>query len=305
MLNKGVRERLLKICETGASRVMFDEPLCEHSTIAIGGKVLVWMRVASIKDLVSVSRSFKSVGARSIVVGNCSNLLFPDSVLDAAIIELAGEDFRKLEFDGEIAHVGAGLMLADLISYCCDCGLSGMEGLVGIPATVGGALANNASYLSGISDRLIRVKVLDRGLNTEWIEKEDIEFGYRHSSLQGEGTILEAVFKLEEKDPAELKRHLKDMFLDKRKKQPLEKKTLGCVFKNPDQGKLASGELIDRAGMKGTRVGGAVVSQKHANFIENSGGASAEDVRNLIKKVRSAVKEKFGVDLQPEIEIIN
>ncbi|MGB2601926.1 MAG: UDP-N-acetylmuramate dehydrogenase [Candidatus Omnitrophota bacterium] len=304
MLNKGTRERLLKICESGASRVIFDEPLCEHSTIAIGGKVLAWVRVSSPEDLVGVNRALKSVGARSIVVGNCSNMLFPDSVLDAAILELTGEAFRKLDFDGGTACVGAGVMLADLISYCCDRGLSGMEGLVGIPATVGGALANNASYLSSVSDRLVSVRVLDRGLNAEWIEKEDIEFGYRYSSLKSEGTILEAVFKLEEGDPAGLKQRLKKLFLDKKEKQPLGKKTLGCVFKNPDEGDITSGEIIDKAGMKGSRVGGAIVSVKHANFIENAGGASAADVCSLITKVKSTVKEKFEVELEPEIEII-
>ncbi|MBD3426210.1 MAG: UDP-N-acetylmuramate dehydrogenase [Candidatus Omnitrophica bacterium] len=299
-----MQDRFQKVWDNFASRVTYEEPLSEHSRIRIGGKVFAWVKVSDTAELVKLQRMIKSMGMRYIVAGNCSNILFPDGTLEAFMLELAGEPFRGIELKGREVYVGAGVLLADLISYCCDRGLSGLEGLVGIPATVGGALANNASYKTTISDRLLRVKVLDRGLNEFFIGREDIKFSYRYSSLQETGTITGAVFSMDKSGPEELKERCKDLFREKMQQQPLERNTLGCVFKNPSASRYTSGQMIEEAGMKGKRAGGAVISEKHANFIENTGGARASDVRHLIDRVRTVVRERFEVDLETEIEII-
>jgi UDP-N-acetylmuramate dehydrogenase len=225
--------------------------------------------------------------------------------MDAVVITLSGGPFREVKFEGGSVTAGAGAELAELISDCCERGLSGLEGLVGVPATVGGAIMTNAGYLSTISDRLVRVDCLDNSGNVISIDKGDIDFGYRRCSLGKDWIVVGAVFCLEEgTSPRVLKEKVKEYFLDKMSRQPLEKKTLGCVFKNPGNDSRKSAELIDMAGMKGERSGGAEVSGKHANFIVNTGDANAADMVCLVEEVKRKVMEKFSIELEPEIEIL-
>jgi UDP-N-acetylmuramate dehydrogenase len=296
------RDKLTGICREDGCRLFFEEPLSGHSTIRIGGKAMAWVEVPSVDKFLEVRRVLERGGGRHLVVGNCSNMLFPDGRLTAVLVKLRGGLFSGIRFEDNRVTAGAGVALGSLVCGSCAKGLAGLEGLVGIPASVGGAVANNASYLSGISDHLVKVRVIDGNFRDIWIDKEDIRFEYRGSSLKGK-TVVEAVFELEKADADKLKRELKGNFLEKMKKQPLEKKTLGCVFKNPPGGH-ASGELIDKAGMKGACVGGAKVSEKHANFIINDGGARSSDVTALIDMVKRKVFEKFSITLEPEIEII-
>ena len=283
--------------------MFFNEPLCRHSTIFVGGKALAWAEIPSVEGLVEAKRTLKESGVRSIVVGNCSNLLFPDGTLEAVVIRLSGDLFSKIVFRDDNVTVGAGVSLGKLISACCERGLSGLEGLIGIPATVGGALINNASYLSAISDRLAEVHVLDEGFNDTWIKREDIEFGYRYSSLKGK-TVIEAVFKLGQAGSDDLKEKARGYFNEKMLKQPLDERSLGCVFKTPEECGCAGGEIIDKAGMKGAQIGGAKVSEKNANFIINTGDASSADVMVLMENVIKKVFDEFSIELKPEIEII-
>jgi UDP-N-acetylmuramate dehydrogenase len=298
-----VRNKLTEICDATGSRVAFDEDLFAHSTISVGGKAKAWFVPSSLEALREAALFLRDSGVSSIVVGNGSNVLMPDSGLEVAI-NLDNGFFVKKEFEDRKVLAGAGTDLGGLISDCCLKGLSGFEGLAGIPATVGGALATNASYKTAISDCLESVRVMDREGKARWVKKDDIRFGYRSSSFEKDEVIVEAVFTLTEASPEDLKQALKANFCDKKHKQPLGAKTLGCIFKNPEDSEKKAGELIELAGMKGASVGGAQVSQMHANFIVNSGNATASDVTTLIEKVRRQVFEKFSVALETEIEIL-
>ncbi|MGB2661305.1 MAG: UDP-N-acetylmuramate dehydrogenase [Candidatus Omnitrophota bacterium] len=303
-MTEKVRNKLVEICDATGSRVAFDEDLSTHSTISVGGKAKAWFVPSSLEALREAVLFLCDSGTSSIVVGNGSNVLMPDNGLEVAI-NLDNGFFVKKEFEDRKVLAGAGVDLGGLISDCCLRGLSGIEGLVGIPATVGGALATNASYKTAISDCLESVRVMNKEGNARWVKKGDIRFGYRSSSFKNGEVIVEAVFNLAEMSPDQLKQALKANFCDKKHKQPLGVKTLGCIFKNPEGSERKAGELIELAGMKGASVGDAQVSQMHANFIVNSGNATARDVIVLIEEVRQQVFEKFSIALELEIEILD
>jgi len=285
--------------------VIFAEPLARHSTMGVGGTARVWYRPVSTEELSKVYRILSGAGERVIVVGGGSNTLFPDGVLNAVVVDLSGGNFNGLRFEKCRVTADAGMKLGTLVGICCARGLSGMQGLIGIPGTLGGAISVNAGYRSTISDKLVKVKLLGSDGNVRYESRDNIEFGYRRSSLSEKDIVLEAVFDLTKETPGKLKEEVKALFLEKARSQPLGEKTLGCVFKNPAEAILTGGQMIDSSGFKGLRVGGAVVSEKHANFIVNSGGATSGDVREVMRMVRDGVKKKFGIDLEPEIRMID
>lgn len=303
MLKYEIKQKLLELCKKDNSDILFDHPFCDNSTISIGGKVAAWYTPASIEGLKEVKRYLKEKKIRTIVTGAGSNVLIDDEGLAAAVINLSAGSFTEIVREDNLVEAGAGVRLSALISYCCKNGLAGLEGLVGIPATVGGMLAMNASYFEAISDHLLKVVILDAALEEKVVPKRDIEFGYRFSSFDEGTIILKAFFDLLEAPADQVKEKTSEYLADKKSKQPLEKKTLGCVFKNPPEG-MTAGELIDKCGMKGLILGGAQVSKKHANFIVNIGGATSKDVIDLMNEIRAKVSEKFSVVLEPEIEIL-
>jgi len=284
---------------------MFDEKLSSHNTMRVGGTVSAWYMPGSPEELVQVTDYLRDAGERTVVSGNGSNVLMPDGNLEAVVISLSGDWFTRKVFEGDIVSVGAGEKLSSLISECCARGLSGMEGLVGIPGTVGGALLMNAAYRSAISAPLLRVRVLDGKGRIRWLERDELVFGYRRSSFEKDDILIEAVFRLKEVPLADIRERLREYFLEKLNSQPMDEKTLGCVFKNPRGSSLKSAQMIDMAGLKGLRCGGAVVSLKHANFIVNTGNATARDVKLLISEIQDKVRATFSVELEPEIEIID
>ncbi len=303
MRSKEFRNRFKELCEEAT--VVFDYPLSAHNTMGAGGVAAAWYVPTSLEELREVKRFLESQEIKIVVFGNGSNILVPDGRLKAVVVNFKGSFADIIKIDGNHVTVGAGVRLEKLINECCREGLTGLESLTGIPATVGGALINNASYLSAISDCLQKVKVLTSGGEMKWIEKKDIEFGYRFSSFDREDIIVEAAFSLREGSPERIKQRCFDHLAKKKEKQPLDKKTLGCVFKNSDGGSYPSGELLDRAGLKGTSEGGARVSEKHANFIVNSRDATASDIRGLVLMMRGKVREIFGVELETEIEMLD
>lgn len=303
-MNDMIKDALSGLCDKNGSSIIFDEQLSWHSAISTGGKAAAWYEPLSPAELRETLPLLRDAGVRTIVIGNGSNVLMPDEKLEAVVISLSSDCFTHKRFKGDQLTVGAGEKLSALMSLCCARGLSGLEGLVGIPGTVGGALVTNASYKSTISDCLLRVKVIDRKGNVRHREREDLTFGYRKSSFDEGEIIIEAVFKLKGAAVLDLGKRLKDFFLEKIGSQPLDEKTLGCIFKNPKSSKYRSAELIEMAGMKGRRRGGAVVSEKHANFIVNSGRATSADIKTLIREIKDKVRQDFSVELAPEIEIL-
>lgn len=304
VITKEISDTLHSISRRYGGDIAFNCSFARHSTIGIGGNVSVWYIPSSIEELREVLCFLSGSGVRFMVVGMCSNMLFPDEGLDAVILSLSSVFFRRIDIANNIVSAGAGATIGNLVTKCCENGLAGLEGLVGIPAAVGGALRMNASYKSAVSERLLRVFVMDDKGKTEWLEKNDIDFGYRFSSLDRKKIILEALFFLDKSSSVDLKNRVKCFYDEKKEKQPLDKKTLGCIFKNPDRSLFTAGELIEKSGMKGVFQGSAKVSEKHANFIINTGKALSSDVRILISKIRIEVRKNFPVDITPEIEIL-
>ncbi len=305
MITDDDRNALADYCRDAGDIIFFGEPLAPRSAIAVGGRGAVWVEPRNEETLVGLIRLLAERGVRRMVVGAGSNILFPDAELETVLIKLNSPYFMEEDLGDTMVTARAGVSLPSLISTTCSNGLAGLEGLVGIPATVGGAVFMNASYRTKISDMLVRVRVVDPDGEARWVGKREIDFAWHWSSLSDEKDVItEAVFEFEEEDPRELESRLKNYFVEKMERQPLEGKSLGCIFRNPEGAGKAAGQLIDSAGMKGLTHGGAKVSEKHANFIMNSGGAKASDVMSLMYDIRKKVKEKFSVDLESEIRIL-
>ncbi len=249
-----------------------------------------------------------------LVLGDGANLLVDDAGVSALVVSFAGPRFSGWTIDERTGavRVGAGANLPKLINETVRRGLAGLEGLAGIPATIGGALVMNAGGAFGqIADAVVRVHARRRDGSALSLERRDIAFEYRRSGLQ-DLIITEAELALAPIDPAALRTRLLEVMEYKKASQPLADKSAGCVFKNPiltadlpavaSKGtRVSAGLLIDRAGCKGLAVGGASVSHRHANFIVTSHGARAGDVVSLLRAVRDRVADAFGVRLEPEI----
>jgi len=304
MLSENTMENLRSISKRSSSCVLFDEPLAKHTTISIGGPAEALYMPSDPEELSELLEFLRRESIDFFVLGNGSNVLVPDDGLDKVVIKLQGTYFEKKVFTDNYVTAGAGTKLSSLIKECRKRGLSGLEGLIGIPGTVGGALFRNASYKSSISDPLVKVLVIDRDSELRWIDKEEISFTYRASSFGKAEIILEAIFCLDSQPRDSIDQRMKEYFKEKLESQPLGARTLGSVFKNPGEDDRKSWELIDKCGLRGRLRGGAKVSQKHANFIVNTGGATSQDFKTLLDEVSSAVKEKFSIELTPEVEIL-
>lgn len=235
------------------------------------------------------------------ILGNGSNLLVSDEGVRGAVIKPGGETFSRYEFKGDILTAGAAADLQKIMQESVRKGLGGLESLAGIPGTVGGAVKMNAGGRFGdIGTSVQSVQVMDKVGNIFDKIKPELVFDYRQVNITAT-VILSATLHLAEGDPEELLKTVKEVWIYKKNTQPLDTRNAGCIFKNPRG--LSAGVLIDRAGLKGEKIGGAVVSEKHANFITTEKGCKSADVKALIEKIQKKVKEQFDVDLELEIEI--
>ncbi|HKD38446.1 MAG TPA: UDP-N-acetylmuramate dehydrogenase, partial [Pirellulales bacterium] len=217
------------------------------------------------------------------------------------VVRLSAPPFNEIRVQGKTVTAGGGARLGHVISTVVRDGLAGLEPLVGIPGTIGGALHGNAGSRGGdIGQWTCRATVMSRSSEIIERQREDLVFSYRQSSLD-ELVILGCQFQLEEEDPQELTKRMQKLWIVKKASQPLGHQSAGCIFKNPRG--ISAGMLIDQAGLKGTRVGGAEVSDRHANFIVTESDATSADVLRLIELVRSRVAERLGVELETEIEV--
>ena len=235
------------------------------------------------------------------VLGGGANVLIRDDGFDGVVISLDDKPFQQVEINGEQVRAGAGVDLMTLVRDCCRLGLAGMEGLAGIPGTVGGAIRMNAGGRFGdISQTVETVEVIDSSARRKVLSKAEVGFAYRRTNLGG-AVVTAATFRLQQQDPDEVNSRFKDYWRLKKESQPMAEHSAGCVFANP-QGDSA-GRLIDQAGLKGAHCGKARVSDHHANFIVADQGATAADVLRLIERIRGTVRERFGVELELEIDI--
>jgi UDP-N-acetylmuramate dehydrogenase len=294
-----------------ATRALTFEPNAPIPTwFGIGGRARRLARPESIADLKACLETDQNLK----ILGDGANLLVDDDGVSELVVAMTSPTFTSVKRDGGLVMAAAGANLPKLITSTVRDGLSGLEGLGGIPATVGGAAIMNAGGTFGqFADSVVRVHALDRSGGEVTLERAGIPFSYRHSGL-GELIITSVELDLKPANPAALRAHLKEVMARKKATQPLAEKSAGCVFKNPtltqpietiaDAGvRVSAGMLIDRAGCKGMRVGGAEVSHSHANFITTHESAKAGNVIDLMDQVTRRVQDTFGVTLEPEIAI--
>jgi UDP-N-acetylmuramate dehydrogenase len=277
------------------------EPLARHTSLRIGGPADYFVIPASVDDILETLDFVRDRGLPWIVLGNGTNVLFPDEGYRGVIIKL-GPSLGRIEISGDRVRAQAGASLAALISQVRAQGGRDFDFLVGIPGSVGGALVMNAGIPEGtISDVVTRVGALTFDGKFITLKAEECRFGYRASRFQEERLIvIEGEFALgrgKSWDGEELLRRRKE-------RQPLGVPSPGCVFRNPVGVNATAGQLLDWAGLKGLRVGGARISPKHANFIVNEGGATSRDVLQLIDIARSVVLKYWGVELKLELAVV-
>ena len=293
-----------RICaDVPGDRVLINEPMSRHTSFRIGGPAAAFVTVSNEEELAAVLSAVTATGAEHMIIGNGSNLLVSDEGYPGIMIKLGG-DFESIvrdEKDPCRVKVGAAMLMSRTSAFLTENGLSGFEFASGIPGSIGGAVFMNAGAYGGeIRDVAVSARHMDySGISGSFLG-EELSFGYRKSAYSGKKLIVtEAKFLLEKGDHGEISRRMEDILERRRSKQPLEFPSAGSVFKRPTG--YYAGALIEAAGLKGASVGAAQVSEKHAGFIINRGGASCADVCALIEKIQKAVFEKDGVFLEPEI----
>jgi len=278
-----------------------DHPLAPHTWYRLGGPADYFLRPRTVEELQEVVQRCRENHIPLHVMGFGSNLLVGDEGVRGAVVKLEGGQFGQVEFDGEQIVAWAGAELSKLVLDCVEKGLSGIEVLTGIPGSVGGAVKMNAGGQFGdIGSAVESVLLMDSQGTLFEKSKPELIFDYRHVNIRAL-FVLNARFQLASADPERIMRTVKESWIYKKNNQPLNTRNCGCVFRNPPG--ASAGALIDRAGLKGLQVGGATVSEKHANFIVAGDGCKSRDIMRLIETVQQTVREHFDVELEPEIEI--
>ncbi|MEF9895557.1 MAG: UDP-N-acetylmuramate dehydrogenase [Clostridia bacterium] len=286
-----------------AAQLLREEPMSRHTTMRVGGPAQLLIMPRSAQQVCLALQAAGKLGIPAIVIGNGSNLIVRDGGVRGAVIAL-GESFSAIEAqDGHVLRAQAGARLAQIAAVALKKGLAGLEFASGIPGTVGGGVAMNAGAYGGeIKDVLARVTVLEAGKLCAY-DNAQMDFGYRTSRvLRAGGVILDAEFRLHPDNAEAIGERMNQMNARRRDKQPLNFPSAGSTFKRPEG--YFAGALIEEAGLKGLRVGGAQVSEKHAGFVVNTGGATAGEVLALIERVQAEVKRASGVALVCEVRVI-
>ena len=298
-INSLVAERLVE--EVGVE-VELDVPLAPYTSYGIGGPAAIWVAPTDENSVGRLLSVVQGEGEELFILGRGSNVLIADEGWPGVTLYI-GENLAGWDFDGLRANVFAGTALDDLVRTSVDRGLKGMEPLAGIPGGVGGALRMNAGAF-GREIEAVTVEVNGFRLDGRPFSatRNKIDFSYRSAPALEEVVITSASFRYDREDAVVLKKRMEEILALRSEKQPLEFPSCGSVFKRPVG--YYAGALIEEVGMKGERVGGAVVSEKHAGFILNTGGASANDVLELMNRIESAVFERFGVKLEREVKLI-
>lgn len=281
-------------------------PLAPYTTFKIGGPARYFLVATTTEEMVGALQAANAAGVKWMVLGGGSDILVADSGYDGLVIKT---ELRDLAFDEERAQVraGSGVLINAFIQQSAKQGLSGMEFAIGVPATVGGAVwANLGARGSETSEYLLEATVLDEQGNVLTLTKDDCDFAYRESVFKHKQyVILDALFQLNKEDPAEIRARILELSKKRKEQQDIGMECAGCVFRNPaDQTDVAAAQLIDELGLKGKQIGGAKVSDIHANFIINTGDATADDVVQLISYIKQQVRDKKGVQLMEEVEYI-
>ena len=279
------------------------EPMTKHTSFHIGGPAELMAQPQSEAELQSLLLKAAEAAVPVTLVGNGSNLLVRDKGIRGLVIKL-GSMLRDIKLNGNVLTFGSGVSLAQASKKAAELGLSGMEFAVGIPGSIGGAVYMNAGAYDGEMSKVVKsVRVMDAAGEVSELSAGELDFGYRHSALQGSGKIVTSVtVELAAGDKQAIAEKMADFSNRRITKQPLELPSAGSMFKRPPG--YFAGTLIDQTGLKGYTVGGAQVSTKHAGFVVNIGGATAADVLQLISDVQAKVFAAHGVHLEPEVLVL-
>jgi UDP-N-acetylenolpyruvoylglucosamine reductase len=292
----------LKAALSAATVLRADEALARRTTLRVGGTADIYVEPASEVELTQVLQICGRHDAPFFILGRGSNLLIKDGGIRGVVICLAHPDFSRVETTGYRMHCGAGAKLKALAAEAKRAQLTGLEFLEGIPGTVGGALRMNAGAMGGwMFDVVESIRYMDYRGEAHEQEAAKVPVEYRSCPLLKDHIALGAVVKGHPASREVVEKRMKT-FSEKRWESQPAAPSAGCIFKNP--GTIPAGKLIDELGLKGTRVGGAMVSQEHGNFIINEGGASAKDVLDLIEVIRQKARSERAIELETEVEIV-
>ncbi len=300
---RGQLQALLK------GRVRFDEPMSLHTSFHIGGPAQIWAEPPDPPTLLELIQWARHSDLPITPVGGGANLLVDDGGIPGVVVHLAGPGFQGVERTETGLRVGAGVSLEMLIHRGSEEGLSGIEFLAGVPGRLGGAIRMNAGThdeegkIHSVSDVAEGITAINPQGQIQTLPASQVGFGYRASRLSGQ-MVLSANLKLTPDDPLAVKERVKRLWAFKRRTQDWTAPSAGCIFKNPPHGAPPAGWMIDRAGLKGHRMGGAMVSPIHANFMMNCGNARSSDVFSLIEEVHRRVRQMFQVNLELEVQVL-
>ena len=276
-------------------------PLQRYTSFRTGGAAEIFVEPGNTAELKKVLQFCKDEQKKVFIFGKGTNLLVNDNGVKGVVIHLGGVDFKRIERNGRYVSSGAGVNLPQLIRKTALWGLGGLEVLAGIPGSVGGAVMMNAGGKYGdISDTISSLTTMTFDGKITNLNRKDVEFAYRECNLSKQ-IVVNVEFTLKESKIEVVLEKMDEIYKEKKEKQPLSTFNAGSIFKNTQHFKAA--ELIDKANLKGQKVGGAVVSEKHANFIVNTGNATSEDILELIKIIKETIKKKYNVSLEQEIQI--
>jgi UDP-N-acetylmuramate dehydrogenase len=281
--------------------VRTSEPLAMHTWFQLGGPAEYFAEPRNTDELVALVRRAREENLPFRLLGRGSNILVRDEGAPGVVVTLSESAFRKIEVKGNTITAGAGARLGRIITTAVHKGLAGLESLVAIPGTLGGALRGNAGAHGGdVGQWAVQATVINDAGEIVQRERDDLVFDYRFSNLD-DPVILSGRFELEEDDPREVSKQMQKHWIVRKARQPMGHQSAGCIFKNPPG--MHAGELIDQAGLKGTRIGGAVVDQRHANFIIAEPECTSQDVLRLIELVHTQVEQRMEVELEQELEV--
>ena len=277
-------------------------PLSKLTTIGTGGPAAAFARPESLASLEEVLRWAEERELPSVVVGLGSNLLASDAGVEALVLRLAG-DLATVELDGEILRAGGGAANAVCLHRARAAGLGGLEFASAIPGTAGGGVRMNAgAYGSDYAAILERALVVSAD-GSGWLDAGQLELSYRHSGLRLGQVVARVEYRLTSRPPEEIKVEVAGLVARRKATQPTNKRTFGSVFKNPP-GEIGAGRMLELCGLKGHRIGGAAISPRHANFVENVDRATSADCLALMTEARRRARDRFGVELEREVVLV-
>ena len=298
MISEAVIQALRKFVPE--ENICLQESMASHTTFRIGGLADCFVQLENTEQLIKVQKYLSQVGVPFFILGNGSNLLVSDAGFRGVILQI-GPKMNRVTVEGNVIVAQAGASMAQIARTAMEHELTGMEFASGIPGTIGGGVVMNAGAYGGeLSQIVTQVNVVNNEGEIMELDNETMEFGYRTSTIRNNSfTVTEVILRLEKGDRRQIRERMEELAAKRREKQPLEYPSAGSTFKRPAE--HYAGQLIMEAGLRGFQCGGAKVSDKHCGFVINTGNATAEDVRKLIREVQARVKDQFNVDLETEV----